>query len=1097
MSVDLSDLTAQQQHAARIRGRDVIVTAGAGSGKTRTLVARYLSLLEDGCSPRQILAITFTEKAAREMRNRARRVVRGRAEASTTPAERVTWTALEAGMDAARIGTIHSLCAEVLRAFPAQAGVDPEFEVVDEGLSAMLRQQAVDQALAWAVQSPDAAPLFASFSPQALERVLSFLLARRLDAQAAITADTGDGSRWHEAVRLRLQAWIDSPDVAAPLADLQCLADSGNLLQDAGDKLADQVTAFLSDWQAIQTALAACDDFAAATLLFALRRSRMGLQAGKKTSQARSCLNSLRDSYTAHIAPWLGGDDPKDAPPDPAAETAFSADLPRLATLFGQAQAAYRQSLDERFALDFDDLEQKALDLLRIPEVCSKWQSELSAILVDEFQDTNSRQRDIVDALLGDTPGRVLVVGDARQSIYRFRGADVTVFRSMGKAITARGGESVELDLTFRAHDGLLRTLDPLLEPIMGQGDDPDRPFAVPYTPITAHRHDPRAGVRSPFVELVVGVGDNADAARPHAARALVRRLIELRQEGQLASWEDVALLFRASTGFAPYEDALEGAGIPFVTVAGRGFYDRPEVRDLLNMLQALATPWDDLALAGLLRSPAFGMTDAALYQLRVANSELRSIRSALLGDLSALDATDQAVAERARQFLESLEPLVDRLPVAELLKRALDQSDYRAALASAHHRYWRNVDKLLADAHASELVRVRAFLDYVRTLRDVGAREGEAPVEADGAVRLMTIHKAKGLEFPWVVLADASRQIRNPSQPAYILPDTGLVFAGDRSESSSLAYRLARWMDDEQSDAEDGRLLYVATTRAQEKLVVSGHITSSRGTWRVDGWLKLLLETVGYDVNALAAASGQWQPMELGGGAVVSAQVATQEITSLESVDRPSLAPAPVSTSAPLYRSLILETAEALPEDAEEEPRRDWRTTGERIHPPAAVIGSMVHKAIECWLFPGDESFDKLLSTVALGAGLVDQHQQAEALAQARKLLGRLREHPLWAEVSASEGRYHEVPYSRPLPGGRVDAGVIDLLYRQGSEWVLVDFKIDELKDDAEAEAATGEYRRQMERYTQVARLLLGAAVSPRLCYLDCRGEVRIISLE
>ena len=277
----------------------------------------------------------------------------------------------------------------------------------------------------------------------------------------------------------------------------------------------------------------------------------------------------------------------------------------------------------------------------------------------------------------------------------------------------------------------------------------------------------------------------------------------------------------------------------------------------------------------------------------------------------------------------------------------------------------------------------------------------------------------------------------------------------------------------------------------------MSGHITSSRGTWRADGWLECLLETAGYDINALASAPGLWQPMELGGGAVVSAQVATQEITSLESVDRPSLAPAPVSTSAPLYRSLILETAEALPEDAEEEPRRDWRTTGERIHPPAAVIGSMVHKAIECWLFPGDESFDKLLSTVALGAGLVDQHQQAEALAQARKLLGRLREHPLWAEVSASEGRYHEVPYSRPLPGGRVDAGVIDLLYRQGSEWVLVDFKIDELKDDAEAEAATGEYRRQMERYTQVARLLLGAAVSPRLCYLDCRGEVRIISLE
>jgi len=723
-------------------------------------------------------------------------------------------------------------------------------------------------------------------------------------------------------------------------------------------------------------------------------------------------------------------------------------------------------------------------------------QAELSAILVDEFQDTNARQRDIVDALLGDTTGRVLVVGDARQSIYRFRGADVTVFRSMGKAITARGGESVELDLTFRAHEGLLRTLDPLLGPIMGQGDDPDRPFAVPYTPITAHRHEPHAGVGSPFVELVVGVGENAEGARPHAARALVRRLIELRQEAQLASWEDVALLFRASTGFASYEDALEEAGIPFVTVAGRGFYDRPEVRDLLNMLQALATPWDDLALAGLLRSPAFGMTDAALYQLRVANSELRSIRSALLGDLSSLDAPDQAVAERARQFLESLEPLVDRLPVAELLKRALDRSDYRAGLASAHHRYWRNVDKLLADAHTSQLVRVRAFLDYVRTLRDVGAREGEAPVEADGAVRLMTIHKAKGLEFPWVVLADASRQIRNPTQPAYVLPDTGLVFTGDRSEGSCLAYRLAEWMDDEQSDAEGGRLLYVVTTRAQEKFIVSGHITSSRGTWRVDGWLKYLLETVGYDVNALAAASGQWQPKELPNGAVLQAKVIAEEIPSLEAEAAVVPAPAPVSAASPLYRSLIVPAAEAPPEEGEEEPRRDWRATGKRLHPPATVVGSMVHKAIECWCFPGDEGFDRLLAAVSLDAGLVDPEQQAEAVRRARTLLDRLRAHPLWTEISASEERHHEVPYSRSLPGNRVDAGVIDLLYLGGPEWTLLDFKIDELKDALALQVAATGYRGQLERYAQAAQALLGATPLARLVFLDYMGEVRLEEL-
>jgi ATP-dependent exoDNAse (exonuclease V) beta subunit len=167
------------------------------------------------------------------------------------------------------------------------------------------------------------------------------------------------------------------------------------------------------------------------------------------------------------------------------------------------------------------------------------------------------------------------------------------------------------------------------------------------------------------------------------------------------------------------------------------------------------------------------------------------------------------------------------------------------------------------------------------------------------------------------------------------------------------------------------------------------------------------------------------------------------EEIPSLEAEPAAAPAPEPVSAATPLYRSLVTPAPEAPPEEGEEEPRRDWRATGKRLHPPATVVGSMVHKAIECWCFPGDEGFDRLLATVSLDAGLVDPEQQAEAVRRARTLLDRFRAHPLWAEISASEERCHEVPYSRSLPGGRVDAGAIDLLYRKGSEWMLVDFKI------------------------------------------------------
>ncbi|MGA2111126.1 MAG: UvrD-helicase domain-containing protein [Anaerolineales bacterium] len=1095
MRMDLPDLTEKQRQAAGAKGHDVLVTAGAGSGKTRTLVARYMSLLEGGVSPRQILAITFTEKAAREMRNRVRAAVQSQVKEAKDEERRTDWSGLGSRMDAARIGTIHSFCAEVLRAHPAQAGVDPEFEVIEEGTAAMLLQEAVEETLAWAAQNPGLVPLFSSFSPMVLSQVLSFLLKRRLEVARALESGSGKETG-RLAVHSALAAWVTSAEVSGCIQELTLLAERGTLAEEAGLKLAEQVGALLQDWQAMQATLSSGDPLATAARLFALRRDRMALNVGKRDSRAKAGLSRLRELYEGQLGPWLGGSKSDDRPPDAAAETRLAQDFPRMAALFHQAEQSYRQSLDEKSALDFDDLEQKALRLLEDPEIRQEWQGQFSAVLVDEFQDTNDRQRAIINALWGETPGRLFVVGDARQSIYRFRGADVTVFRKMGKSIESRGGETIELGLTFRAHQELLAVLDQLVPAIMGEGEDPGRLYAVAYTPLTAYRSEPRAGVSSPFVEFILGAGADADAARPWAAQALVRRLCELRSVGQIQAWDDVALLFRASTGFAFYEDALEDAGLPFVTVAGRGFYDRPEVRDLLNILQALANPWDDLALAGLLRSPAFGMTDAGLYRLRFHGKSLRPIRDALRTDLQALDSDDQAAAKCAGEFLEALTPLVDRLPVAELLKKTIDLADYRTALASGHHRYWRNIDKLLADAHASRLVRVRTFLDYVRTLRDVGAREGEAPVEEEGAIRLMTIHKAKGLEFPVVALADASRQERNTGEAAYLLAETGLVFRPDRSEAPSLEYRFGRWLDRDQAEAEEGRLLYVAATRAKEKLIVSGHATGSSGDWKATGWLGSLMAAAGYDLSEVIDSPGKWSPARLENGALVGALAYPQGTPDQAARDQQAAETWPDAERVPLYRPLVEPTAETSLAELEEEPRRDWRATGGRIHAPAAVVGSMVHRAIECWSFAGDPGFEKLMQVVALEEGLVEERQKREALARAERLLGRLRAHPVWAEISASAEQHHEVPYEMPLPDGRVEVGVIDLLYRRGAEWVLLDFKIDELVDEASAEAATARYRSQMERYTRAARARLGVKVKARLCYLDCMGEIRIVPL-
>ena len=225
-------------------------------------------------------------------------------------------------------------------------------------------------------------------------------------------------------------------------------------------------------------------------------------------------------------------------------------------------------------------------------------------------------------------------------------------------------------------------------------------------------------------------------------------------------------MLFRASGGFEVYEEALAEAGVPYVTVAGSGFYERPEVRDLLNMLQALSNPQDDLLLAGFLRSPALGLSDEALYRLRWKEGQKRPLLYGLQNDLDELNEPDRRRASFALQILETFIPLANRLPAADLLQQLVNALDYQSVLAAGKERLTRNLEKLLEDARASGLVRLRDFLDYLDSVRTVGVREGEASLESRGALQLLTIHKSKGLEFKIVVLADAARRAEPQRRP-------------------------------------------------------------------------------------------------------------------------------------------------------------------------------------------------------------------------------------------------------------------------------------------------------------------------------------------
>jgi len=1237
----------RQEQAASDPNPAIAVTAGAGSGKTLSLVGRYLHLLEEGYPLRSILAITFTEKAAREMRSKIRNaLVRVFADATQFhPSSFIlhpsSFILHPSSFDFARIGTIHGLCAEILRAHPAEAGLDPAFDVLEEGLAAALQAEAIDSALAWAAADEQSAALFEPFKENELREILKALLSRRLDVPSLYTDDTGlpfgydvtdshgkekekirenllhpRKERFSSALASHLTTYLDSPLLlGAPqgcFAKGQGPALSGaegvRSWQDAladlasrhssspDDKLELARRAVLVRWDEIQSARAAQNWDAVLSALAALRKS-IDTRGGKKNAWDESDLNAVReemaalkDIYDEHLK-FLA------EKARFALDEQVAAHLPALHRLFDQTLREYGHRKDERGGLDFDDLEGLTARLLAgHPEVRAQLQSELRAVLVDEFQDTNDRQRQIVYALTGFNPKAsrlkppsqkietlrvdapvsasadfhelrqgfiptvtesntpqskvdLFVVGDSKQSIYKFRSADVTVFRRVQSEIQSSGGLSLDLDLTFRAHKPLLETLNSLLAPILGESDDPARPYAVPFAPLRAYRQAPvRENIRPPYVEFHLGLGENAEEGRTAAATALSRRLRRL-YETEGFGWGEMALLFRSSTAFAAYETALEGAAIPFVTVAGRGFYDRPEIRDLLNALAAIADPSDDLALAGLLRSPAFALSDADIYRLRFPNqstSPAKLIDSLRASPIHPSDSplhpssfipSASASTSSARRLRASLHPftiltelhdLSSRAPAAAVLKRLLDLTGYRATLRVASlpggARMIRNVEKLLADAHRSRLVSLTDFLAYVQTLRDVGLREGEAPADpsssaddatrSGGAVQLMTVHKAKGLEFPLTVIADAAYEHRGGAGKTLLHPELGLLLDLKDGDFHPAAWQLSSRLADELDDAEDRRLLYVAATRAKEKLLISGHVKPKKdGSLTLNGWLERFGAVVGLDEIKMDGemSTPRAFPAKLGG-----ISLTLYPVSSATASDAPELAP--VSTDSPLPAEapqgyfakglgvkvdLLEPLAPSIPAADEktrareaDPPQRIWRvvSTARRPRAPAWVVGKLVHECLHRWRFPAevqrgfpDDGFDAFLRPFAIESGLTDPAEIHAAVQESRLLLERLRAHPLFAELDTAE-RHHEVRYD--LPEGR---GVIDLLYRTPEGWFIIDFKTDEVRSDEEARSIISRerYDLQVARYAEAIATQLGFQAKTRLIFLNVNGAI------
>lgn len=838
--------TPAQDAAIRSRGRALLVEAGAGTGKTWVLVERYVGMLADhpDWPIESLVAITFTEKAAREMRNRIR-------ERITALARRDggIWLERRRALDRMQVSTIHGLCARLLRENALDAVVDPKFAVLDAFDALLLQDEAVDRLVGrLADEDHPALELLAGHSLRIFRQQLSTLLDRRGSA-APLFDDLPSPEALFEQWRVALdeaaaQFWTAARRSDPRLEQVEALA---GLEAAPEDRLTPSVLH-------AQQGLAAAESgqlptAAAAWLQINLVGGRQAAWGGKEPlATLKESLRALRDvareMTKAGLAAGAGEND---------REAAHRLHLWREIWL--ALEAEYQRLKAERYALDFDDLELLTVRMLQQEPRGARLQATLDAyhhVMVDEFQDTNAAQRTIVYGLAPpDAAGKLFIVGDAKQSIYRFRQAQVSVFSSTRDEIeAATGAPPIALDRSFRSRPALIAALNEGFDRLFAPLGERHLSFEAQPGALSAHRDPIEIG---PPVEITLlpardeqGERLSADEARRWEAARIAARLRALRDEGYPVGdgrpfdFGDGALLLRASSSFPIYEEALKRAGIPYLTVGGRGYYDRSEIQDLIGLLRALDNPNDDLSLAVALRSPLFALSDETLFRLRWQDraGALRDEAAPLLEAL--LDpppCPDEAwLVAHAATLMTDLGALAGRLTIWELLRAVLDRTGFEATLARLDldgGRRRPNVLKFLDLARGQGGVSLSLFLAHVDMLQGREAREGEALAgEAPSdALQLMTIHGAKGLEFPVVAVADLGRS--GPSitpAPLHLDPLYGITCdwqGADGEWVRPASAEWARWMEKRLDAAEERRILYVACTRAADLLLLSGRPTS------------------------------------------------------------------------------------------------------------------------------------------------------------------------------------------------------------------------------------------------------------------------------
>ena len=952
----------RNQKKAHDLNRHISVTAGAGSGKTAVLVHRYVKILiETDLHPSQVVAITFTRKAAAELKQRIVNELdtRLREEPNNTKLENI-----RTGMLSAQISTIHSFCARILREYPVEAGVDVGFSELQDIQQRLTLRERIESTLREIAARPDEdetreklVDLLRIFGKNRLEAHLSELvdqrwtverlkrnLYHRTDAEVlAVWQGHVQSGLTKSLVQFPTEDWLrclnQVLEVAVGSSAVIVLELVGGILP--GMAILSLIPIFLELGSQILTEDGQIRrrDSPDSTAEINITEENIGFlvrvanyfQSSPSITNASIALELLGNlvpeiatvnviSIFQELAPLIVTTDGKirkrdflglRVEIDPIKEEidflvragnhflSFPSitDDDRLLVhvtrsllvVYSEVHDAYENQKSQARQLDFDDLQIKTRDLLQRESVREQVAQRYPYIMVDEYQDTDQLQYEILRPLISNfESGNLFTVGDQNQSIYRFRGADVRVFDKTQQEITEYQSaltkeftwEGVRLeandlekrgDLHLPENFRLLRNLVGFVNLVFGSLMKGRNEFEIKYQPLIQGRTTDSFG----DIELLISSqtqmsGNSQSLTDPNDLMAKrIRHLVGTgetiwQDEGDGGKsrpirYGDIAILIRSRTRLPEIESALLKAKIPYKITGGIGFYQRQEIYDIGNYLGFLTDPTNDVALAGVLRAPFFGVSDVELYEIAEQSSK-KLFWEKVQDYVAQTDYSSIFPIGYAVRILQNHLEICQRIPPSELIRKIVNDTGMVGVLPvrQSGEQQWANYEKLLGIARELERLGFTALHDFLKRLNELieeEEREGQATTQLTAdAVEIMTIHAAKGLEFPVVILPNLDRRAARYDQEPFIDDLLGIGFSPanpdkNYEQSDPGATQLMRERAKEKRVAEEQRLFYVATTRARDRLILSGSL-DEKGKAR--NWLGWLFEAL--DISGIPA---------------------------------------------------------------------------------------------------------------------------------------------------------------------------------------------------------------------------------------------------